>query len=150
MTAKPNSLHAKPDYTLHRKKVGAPVAIDTADLEDLFEEPGNSRASISCKGWKTVQVLTVLGGGTTPTVDITPLEHVRGDNLFPGSADVDEGFVPLAAALSGVVSGQLDVVTVNQGRLYLSITAVGGVAAPTSAKIYVAGKERAISITGQS
>jgi hypothetical protein len=150
MTTRANTLHPKPDYTLHRKKVGAPVVIDEAILEDLFELPGNTRAAINCKGWKTVQVLTILGGGTSPTVDITPLEHIKGDNIFPGSADVDQGFVPLAAALSGVVSGQLDEVTVNQGKLYLSITAVGGVAAPTSAKIYVAGKERAISITGQS
>lgn len=150
MTAKPNSLHPKPDYTLHRKKIGAPVVVDTVSLEDLFEEPGNSRASISCKGWKTVQVLTILGGGTTPTIDITPLEHIKGDTMFPGSADEDEGFVPLAAAISGIVSGQLDVVTVNQGRLYLSITGVGGAVSPTSAKIYVAGKERAISITGQA
>lgn len=148
MTAKPNSLHPKPDYALHRSKSGAPVAIDTAALATLFAEPGNSRASISCKGWKTVQVLTRLGGGTSPTVDIQPLEHLKGEDLF--GAGVDEGFAVLASTLAGVVDGQLDEVEVNQGRLYLRIDAVGGVAAPTSVKFYVAGKERAISITGQS
>jgi hypothetical protein len=150
MTARPNTLLGKPNYCLHRKKLGSPVAADSADLEVLFELPGNSRASLSCRGWKTVQVLTILGGGTSPTVDIALLEHVVADNGFPGSADVDEGFVVLDTTLSGVVSGQLDVVTVNQCNLYLRIDAVGGVASPTSVKFYVAGKERAISITGQS
>ena len=148
MTARPNSLQAKPDYCLHRSKTGATVAADTVALATLFAEPGNSRASISCKGWKSVQVLTRLGGGTNPTVDIMPLEHIKGEDLF--GADVDEGFVVLASTLAGVVDGQLDEVTVNQGRLYLRIDAVGGGAPPTSVKFYVAGKERAISITGQS
>ena len=154
MTARPNSLQAKPEYCLHRTKDGAPVAVDTSDLDDLFEEPDNTgairRGILSCKGWKSVQVLTVLEGGTSPTVDIQPLEHCKGDNIFPANATTDEGFAVLASTLSGVVSGQLDEIVVNQGRLYLRIDAVGGVAAPTKVRFYVAGKERAISITGQS
>jgi hypothetical protein len=148
MPAKPNSLHPKPDYCLHRKKIGAPVAADTVDLADLFAEPGVNRASISCKGWKTVQVLTRLGGGTSPTVDIQPLEHLKGENLF--GADVDDGFEVLAATISGAVDGQLNEVTINQGRLYLRIDAVGGVASPTSVRFFIAGKERGISHTGQN
>ncbi len=154
MTARPNSLQAKPEYCLHRTKEGAPVAADSSDLDALFEEPDSTQAIrrgiLSCKGWKSVQVLTVLEGGTTPTVDIQPLEHCKGDNIFPANTTKDEGFAVLASTLSGVVSGQLDTVEVNQGRLFLRIAAVGGGAAPTKVRFYVAGKERATSITGQS
>lgn len=144
----PNQLKAKPTYTLHRNKEGSPVGVDTVNLTTLFEEPGNDRASINCGGWTTVRGYVVLEGGTNPTVGLQLLEHIQADNAFPSPAvDPDQGFVDIGTA-AGLSSGDTFDVTIDQGRLYLRINALTG--NPTDVRVYLAGKERAVSITGQS
>jgi hypothetical protein len=153
MTATPNSLHPKPDYCLHRDIQSqefdpAVIVADTTNLTNLFSDADarNDRASISCKGWKSVDFLIVIEGGASPTVDIQPLEHVKADDAF--TTPTDEGFVVLASTIAGIVSGDINEVVVDQGRLFLRLHAVAN--APTDVRMYIIGKERAISTTGQS
>ena len=145
MTVRANTLNHKPEYTLHRKLTGAPVAPDSADLEVLYELPGNFRAALNCRRWKTVRVLVRLVAGTT--IDLQPLEVVEGAAAFPGSADVDRGFAASQAVVAGLSDGDFTDVTVNGGLLYLRVHAVA--AASTSLKLFVAGHEVAVSKTGQ-
>ena len=153
MTAKPNSLHPRPDYCLHRNIQSkefnpAVIVADSLNLQTLFETGRNDRASISCKGWKSVDFLIVMEGGAAPTVDIQPLEHVRAEDAFPGATDEDEGFVVLASTIAGITSGGINEVVVDQGRLFLRLHAVAN--APTDIRMYIRGKEKAVSATGQS
>jgi hypothetical protein len=149
MTARPNSLHGKPNYCLHRTLQNQAfdpqiIVADTTNLTTLF---GAVEAGvISCLGWKSVDVLVVMEGGASPTVDLQPLEHVKAEGAF--TTPPDEGFVVLASTIAGIVSGEVNEVVVDQGRLFLRLHAVAN--APTDIRMYIAGKERAISITGQS
>jgi hypothetical protein len=149
MTAKPNSLHPKPDYCLHRRIQAqefnpAVIVADSTNLTTLFglKETG----VISCKGFKTVEFRVVFVGGAVPTVDIQPLEHIIAEDAF--TTPTDEGFVVLASTIASIGDGDINEVTIDQGRLFLRLHAVAN--APTEIRMYVVGKERAISITGQN
>lgn len=144
MTVRANTLHAKPEYALHRSFVGAPITPDTTNLQTLYELPGNFRAAINCARWKTVRVLVRLTGGTT--VDLQPLEVVAGEGAFPGAADEDRGFAA-QAVIAGLGDGAFTDVTINGGLLYLRLHAVAG--ASTALKLFVAGHEVAVSLSGQ-
>lgn len=153
MTATPNSLHPKPDYCLHRRIQAqefspAVITADSANLTTLFSDAnfGRAKGVIDCSGWKTVDVRVGLVGGAGPTVDLQPLEHVIAEAAFTTPAD--EGFVPMAATIAGIVDGEINEVQVDQGRLLMRLHAVAN--APDEIWIWIVGKERAISVTGQS
>lgn len=140
-----NTLKHKPIYTVHRSLVGSPIAADSSDLQVLYELPGNLRAAISCRRWKTVRVLVRLVGGTT--IDLQPLEVVEAEGAFPGATDTDRGFAAAGAVVAGLADGDFTDVTINGGRLYLRLHAVGG--ASTALMLFVAGHEVAVSLSGQ-
>lgn len=145
MTVRANTLHEKPQYTLHRKITGSPIAADSTNLQTLYELPGNSRAAINCRRWKSVRVLVRLTGGTT--INLQPLEVVEADGGFPGASDTDRGFTESQAEETTLSDGDFADVTVNGGLLFLrlSVVAAGG----TELKLYVAGHEVMESLTGQ-
>jgi hypothetical protein len=140
-----NTLEHKPVYTIHRSLVGAPVAPDNANLQTLYELPGNSRAGLNCRRWKTVRVFVSITGGTT--IDLQPLEVVAGEGAFPGAADEDRGFGISQAVIAGLSDGDFTDITINGGMLYLRVHAVAG--ATTALSLFVAGHEVAVSRTGQ-
>lgn len=140
-----NTLQHKPIYTVHRTLIGTPVAADTADLEALYELPGNFRAGLNCRRWKTVRAFVRLTGGTT--IGIAPLEVIEAIGGFPGAADEDRGLAPVGAVVAGLVDGDFFDITINGGLLYLRLHAVGG--ASTALALFVAGHEVAVSRTGQ-
>jgi hypothetical protein len=143
MTVKANSLHVKPDYTQHRKKLGAPALPDSiVSLDALIEVAGNKQAAINCRGWDTVRVLVALVG-VAATADIQPLEYLEAENGFPNRTDNDRGFTLLGAATAGAVDGDVFSVTVNQCMLFLQITALAN--NPTDVRLFVAGETRANS-----
>jgi hypothetical protein len=140
-----NTLQHKPIYTVHRTLTGAPIAADSATLETLYELPGNFRAALNCRRWKSVRALVRLTGGTT--IDLAPLEVVEAIGGFPGAADPDRGFAPVGAVVAGLADGDFTDITINGGLLYLRLHAVGG--ASTALTLFVAGHEVAVSRTGQ-
>lgn len=140
-----NTLQHKPIYTLHRSLTGAPVAPDSSNLQTLYEMPGNFRAGLNCRRWKTVRAFVRLTGGTT--IGVAPLEVIEAVGGFPGASDPDRGFAPVGAVVAGLVDGDFFDITINGGLLYLRVHAVGG--ASTALKLFVAGHEVAVSRTGQ-
>lgn len=137
-------LEHKPRYALHRSLAGAPIVADSADLETLYELPGNHRAALNCRRWKKARVLVRLTGGTT--VDLQPLEVIAADGGFPGATDNDRGFAA-QEVIAGLSDGDVTDVAINGGRLYLRVHAVAG--ASTALKLFVAGHEVAVSLSGQ-
>jgi hypothetical protein len=141
-------VHAKPNYALHRHEVGAPVPADSTDLDALYSSsvippgggaavPTKRRDILDCEGWESITVYVRLAGGTTPTVDLVPLEQVL-------SADSDGAAID-ELAVDGAATGALSdrdsaTVTVNGGRVFLRFDAITG--APTAVDIYVAGAKR--------
>ena len=145
MTVNANSLHHKPAYALHRTVTGSPIVADSSNLQTLYELPGNSRAAINCRRWKTVRVLISLTGGVT--VSLEPLEVVEGEGAFPGATDTDRGFAASQAVIAALADGDFTDITINGGQLYLRLSAAVG--APTALSLFIAGHEVAISKSGQ-
>lgn len=135
-----NAIQPKPVYTVHRKVTGSPVAADNSNLQTLYQVPGNSRAAINCAGWKTVRGFVALEGGTSPTVDLVPLEKVEAEGGFPGATDEDAGFAVVGAAIASLADKETFSFPIHGGLLYLRIDAVSG--APTDVRVYLAGEER--------
>jgi hypothetical protein len=153
------TIYPKPKLTLHRNEPQGDrtLAVDASDLEDLYQgDPlagppditARSRQVISCKRWKSIRVLVLLSGGTTPTVELTPLEVVEAEGAFAGADDADRGFVVMGAATSALSSGDSAVIDVDCGSVFLRVSALTG--APTGLKVFVTGEEIAESTTGQA
>jgi len=129
-----NTLVGKPKYTHHRIEEGAPVTADATDLVALLA--ANSRAAIDCAGFKTVKGFVILTGGTTPTITLSPLEHVK--YTATDGAAKDELHVT-GANTSALSSGDMFEFTINGGRLFSRIHAVTG--SPTKVEILLAAAE---------
>lgn len=153
-----NMLKEKPEFTLHRDEPQGTRSLvaDASDLEDLYQgDPGAGppditaryRQTLNCRRWKSVRVFVLLTGGTTPTVDLVPLEVVEAEGAFPAATDTDRGFAVMGSATGALSSGESAVVDVNGALLFLRVSALTG--SPTGLKVFVAGEEVMESLTGQ-
>lgn len=153
-----SKLEQKPVFILHRNEPqgGRTLAIDAADLEDLYQgDPlagppditARDRMAIPCRRFKSVKVYVLLTGGTTPTVDLVPVEVVEGEGAFPGATDEDRGFAVMGAATGALSSGDMATIPVNGAFLFLRVNALTG--SPTGLKVFVAGEEVMDSLSGQ-
>jgi len=141
------TLFAKPSYVRHRQVTGAPVLADTTVLANLINitaiPPGGGAAApfmrrdiIDCGGWKSIRAWVKLTGGTTPTIDLVPLEIA---NYEDDAGDEHNEFVIAGAASGGLSTNETHEFTINGGLLFLRINALTG--SPTGAGIYVVGEE---------
>jgi hypothetical protein len=96
------------------------------------------RGGTNCAGWKTVQCVVVLEGGTTPTVTIQPLEVV--EYKLGGDGAWADFLIPVGSTTGALATGDTFDVVIRGGRLHLRLDAATG--APTKARILVAGVER--------
>ena len=129
-----NTLQALPNYTLHRIETGAPVAADSSDLSALHT--AKQRSALNCRGFQRIRCFVKLTGGTTPTVDVEPLERVQYTATDVARTATDE-FKPMRAPIAGLGDGDTFEVDVGGALAFLRISGVNG--APTQIEIFAGG-----------
>ena len=123
-----NTLTRQPNFTLHRDKSGAPVAVDAAGF-DL----GNV---LRCKGWQSVLVFAKFTGGIAPTVDIEPGLRATYDD---DGTETDTRTETPQGVVAGLTEEEAVVVNCFDGDLILRLDAVAG--NPTRVRLFVSGYE---------
>lgn len=123
-----NTLHAKPDYTIHREV----AVIDPVNLATFLSE--FSRVPIDCTGYNTVTGFVILEGGSSPTITLSPYEVAT---YRESGGTQQEVLISSGSSIGPLNSNGVFSVTINGGRLLMRVGTITG--APTKALVYLAG-----------
>jgi hypothetical protein len=96
------------------------------------------RGGANCHGWKVVQCVALLEGGSSPTLTLQPLEVI--EYRIDGDGEKADMLIPVGSTTAALAHGAAFDVLIRGGRLHLRVDASTGT--PTKATILIAGVER--------
>jgi hypothetical protein len=145
-----NNLQGKPFYTHHRVVVpdGNPIAKEDTTIAGMITDlalrgPSGTdmlRGPAHAAGWKKLDGLVRLTGGTTPTVTLQAYELVQYKD--GGEGDLKDELILFGSTIGPLSDGDKfpALIDISGASLFFAISAVTG--APTKVEVLLAGAER--------